>query len=162
MEIPGTLITKRWDVALLLPNPLTFWTPKRKRGGFLKLWTKGFLFAVTVIWASLHFGHPHSQNPSDIDIPCNPNLTQIAEVIEKGMPISLGFWKWGRPYHYNNATSESRRNWVELTFAKTFFFFSKKKKNKKKKLHCLGLQHGVLVTWLPPRIGSTFCQVIFL
>ena len=28
---------------------------------------------VTVIWASLLFGHPHSRNPSDMDIPCNPN-----------------------------------------------------------------------------------------
>ena len=74
MEIPGTLIIKRWDVALLLPLPLTFWTRKRKTEGFLKLWTKGFLFAATVIWASLCFGHPHSQNPSDMGIPSNPNL----------------------------------------------------------------------------------------
>ena len=29
--------------------------------------------AVTVIWASSRFGHPHCQNPSDIGIPCNPN-----------------------------------------------------------------------------------------
>ena len=27
---------------------------------------------VTVIWASLRFGHPHSQNPSYMGIPCNP------------------------------------------------------------------------------------------
>ena len=28
---------------------------------------------ITVIWASPLFGHPHSRNPSDMDIPCNPN-----------------------------------------------------------------------------------------
>ena len=31
------------------------------------------LSAVTVIWASLRFGHSHSQNPSDMGIICNPN-----------------------------------------------------------------------------------------
>ena len=28
---------------------------------------------VKVIWASPHFGHPHSQNPKAMKIPCNPN-----------------------------------------------------------------------------------------
>ena len=28
---------------------------------------------VTVIWASPRFGHPHSLNPGDMGIPCNPN-----------------------------------------------------------------------------------------
>ena len=28
---------------------------------------------VTVIWASSRFGHPHSQNSSDMGIPCIPN-----------------------------------------------------------------------------------------
>ena len=34
---------------------------------------------VTVIWAFPRFGHPHSQNPNDIFIPCspNPNLTKV-------------------------------------------------------------------------------------
>ena len=32
-----------------------------------------FYCAVTVIWASPRFGHPHSQNSSDMGIPCNPN-----------------------------------------------------------------------------------------
>ena len=100
---------------------------------------EGFLFAVTVIWASLHFEDPHYQTLT---------LTQIAMVIEKGMPILLGFWKRGCPYHCSNATSETRRNWVELTFAKLsetvigqqcehslkrfFCKFSKKKKQEKK------------------------------
>ena len=28
---------------------------------------------VTVIWVSPRFEHPHSQNPSDMGIPCNSN-----------------------------------------------------------------------------------------
>ena len=31
------------------------------------------LYYTSVIWASLRFGHPHSQNPSDMVIRCNPN-----------------------------------------------------------------------------------------
>ena len=29
--------------------------------------------SVTVIWASPRFWLPHSKNPSDMGIPCNPN-----------------------------------------------------------------------------------------
>ena len=32
----------------------------------------GTQVGVTVTWASPRFGHPHSQNPSDMGIPCNP------------------------------------------------------------------------------------------
>ena len=46
-------------------------TGERKGGG------------VPVIWASPRFGHPHSQNPSDVGIPCI-NLTQIAKVVWEG------------------------------------------------------------------------------
>ena len=59
--------------------------------------------------------------PKTLDIwASSVTLTQIAKVIEKGMPISLGFWEWGCPYDFNNTTSQTRRNWVELTFAKTY------------------------------------------
>ena len=43
----------------------------------------------TVIWTSPHFGHPHSQNPSDIGIPCNPNPN----------PKRQGNMRKGCPYH---------------------------------------------------------------
>ena len=43
----------------------------------LKQWGMGrvsiTVTAVTVIWASSLFGHPHYKNPRDIGIPCNPN-----------------------------------------------------------------------------------------
>ena len=58
--------------------------------------------AVTVIWASQRFGHPHSQNSNDTGIPCNPNLNPnrkvmwegdayITRVLGMGMPISLQY-----------------------------------------------------------------------
>ena len=43
----------------------------------------------TVIWTSPHFGHPHSQNPSDIGIACNPNPN----------PKRQGNMRKGCPYH---------------------------------------------------------------
>ena len=47
--------------------------------------------AVTVIWASPHFGHPIHKT---LVIRASPvTLTQIAT----GMPIQLGFWEWGCP-----------------------------------------------------------------
>ena len=55
---------------------------------------------VTVIWAFPRFGHPHSQNPSDMESPVTLTLTQITKVIREedahitrllgmGLPISL-------------------------------------------------------------------------
>ena len=43
----------------------------------------------TVIWTSPHFGHPHSQNPCDTGIPCNPNPN----------PKRQGNMRRGCPYH---------------------------------------------------------------
>ena len=37
-------------------------------------WEQVSYVDVTVIWASLRFRHPHSQNPSDMGIPFNPNF----------------------------------------------------------------------------------------
>ena len=45
---------------------------------------------VTVIWESPRFGHPHSQNPSDMGIPCNPN--------PKPNPNRQGNMRRGYPY----------------------------------------------------------------
>jgi len=70
---------------------------------------EGFSFRCHSDIGIPHFGHPHSQNPIYMGIAFNLNP----------MPISLGFWEWGCPYHCNNATSETRSNWVELTVAKT-------------------------------------------
>ena len=47
-----------------------------------------FLFS----WAFPRFGHPHSQNTSDLGIPCNPNPDPNPNSKgnnEKEMPISL-------------------------------------------------------------------------
>jgi len=43
------------------------------RTSVLRLQQCQVMSAVTVIWASTLFGHPHSQNPCDKGIPCNPN-----------------------------------------------------------------------------------------
>ena len=65
-----------------------------------------------MIWASPRFGHPYSQNPSEMGIPCNPNPDPN--------PNSKGNMR-RCPYHCNSATSETRRklNWAQLTIAKT-------------------------------------------
>ena len=65
-----------------------------------------------MIWAWPRFGHPYSQNPSEMGIRCNPNPDPN--------PNSKGNMR-RCPYHCNRATSETRRklNRAELTIAKT-------------------------------------------
>ena len=66
--------------------------------------------AVTVIWASLRFGHLHYQNLSDMSIPCNPTLTHITKVIWEGDAHITGVLRMGMPktrgcsYHCNTAS----------------------------------------------------------
>ena len=73
------------------------------------LWTWEIQGAVTVMWVSPRFGHPHSKNPSDIGIPCNPNPPQIANVMWEGdahitRVLEMRMPKtWGCPYHCNSA-----------------------------------------------------------
>ena len=47
---------------------------KASVGLILNNLANAFKSGVTVIWGSPRYGYPHSQNPSDIGIPCNPNL----------------------------------------------------------------------------------------
>ena len=52
-----------------------------------------------------HLGYPHSQNPSDMGIPCNPNPN----------PNRLGFWEWGcRSLWYRHLRNEkkTRSSWL--------------------------------------------------
>ena len=52
---------------------------------------------VTVIKASPRFGHPHSQNPSDMGIPSHITLAIWVRVSVTGDAIPLGFREWGCP-----------------------------------------------------------------
>ena len=58
------------------------YTPEKRKGSDKKVSIKlSYLLSrncveeagVTVIWASTRLRHPHSQKPSDVGIPCNPN-----------------------------------------------------------------------------------------
>ena len=51
---------------------------------------------VTVIWAFPRFGHPHSQNPNDIFIPCSPN-PNLTKVIWEGDSHIIRVWGMGMP-----------------------------------------------------------------
>ena len=47
-----------------------------------------------MLWAFPRFGHPHSQNPNDIFIPCSPNPKLNPNHkgnMRRGFPLSLGF-----------------------------------------------------------------------
>ena len=61
--------------------------------------------AVRVIWVSPRFGHPQSQNPSDMGIPYNP--IPNPKPYEKGMPISLEFY-------YNTAAISPSQSTTQL------------------------------------------------
>ena len=66
---------------------------------------------IPVFWASPFpkpwwYGYPVQPKP--------------AEVIEKGMPISLGFWEWGCPYHYRQRHFRNEKKLGRVNFRKDF------------------------------------------
>ena len=50
---------------------------------------------VTVVFASLRFGHLHSKNPSDVGIPCNPNPNLLTEEKSDSLGPKLNAWIYG-------------------------------------------------------------------
>ena len=61
--------------------------------------------AVTVIWSSLRFGHPHSQNLSSMGILCNPNSN----------PNRYGNMRRGCPYHYGFGNGDAQNARMPIT-----------------------------------------------
>ena len=65
---------------------------------------------VTVIWASRFLSIPIPETLVIWTSPVTLTLTQITKVIWEGNTQSLGFWKWGCPYHCNTPVTFPARN----------------------------------------------------